>query len=175
MDNATVLIIRGLLSITLGIVAIFWPGVTLAVLVLLFGAYVFLDGVVNIVLALTASREGSRFDWVQALLGVVGIAAGVVAFFVPNLTLLVLVMFIAAWAIIRGVLEIYTAVRLRRVIHDEWMIGVSGALSIVFGILVFAFPAAGALTIAWLLGIFLLATGLVLVFLGIRLRRPLAA
>ncbi len=175
MDNATVLLIRGLLSIILGIAAIFWPGVTLSVLVLLFGAYVFLDGVVNIVLALSASRESGRVDWMQALLGVVGIAAGVVAFFVPNLTLLVLVMFIAAWSITRGVLEIYTAIRLRRVIHDEWIIGVSGALSIVFGILVFAFPAAGALTIAWLLGIFLLATGLVLLFLGVRLRRVFAA
>jgi uncharacterized membrane protein HdeD (DUF308 family) len=98
----------------------------------------------------------------------------VLTFWLPGLTIVALVSFIAAWAIFRGVLDLVAAVRLRRVITGEWLLALSGILSIVFGLAVIAFPLAGALSIAWLLGAYALALGVVLIVLGIRLRRPLA-
>jgi uncharacterized membrane protein HdeD (DUF308 family) len=172
MESPAAFIIRGVLSVMLGIVAIFWPGITLTVFVLLFGAFVFADGVVSLIRGFTSNRIHGR-SWVHALLGLLGIAVGVLTFMQPGLTLLVLVMYIAAWAIVRGVLELVAAVRLRRVITGEWLLALSGVLSLVFGFLVFAFPGAGALTIAWLFGIYAIAAGIVLMMLGFRLRRPL--
>jgi uncharacterized membrane protein HdeD (DUF308 family) len=106
----------------------------------------------------------------QVLQGIVGIAAGVLTFIWPGVTALVLILFIGAWAIVTGALEIAAAIRLRRVIHGEWLLGFSGLVSIIFGILVLAFPAAGAVGISWILGAYTAAAGFILIALGIRLR-----
>ena len=95
-------------------------------------------------------------------------------FWRPGLTIVALVSFIAAWAILRGALDLVAAVRLRRVITGEWLLALSGLLSILFGLALIAFPLAGALSIAWLLGAYALALGVVLIMLGIRLRKPFA-
>ena len=104
-----------------------------------------------------------------------GIGAGVLAFLWPGVTALVLVFFIAAWAVMTGVFEIVAAIRLRKVIKGEWLLALSGALSVAFGLFVFAFPGAGAVGIAFVLGTYAVAAGLILVMLGLRIRSRLLA
>jgi uncharacterized membrane protein HdeD (DUF308 family) len=174
MHDSGWLIIRGVLSLVIGILAFLWPGVTLLLLIALFATYALLDGIVNLVLGFRRTPAHDR-SWAQVGLGIISIGAAVVAVTMPRLTLFWLVMFIAAWAIVRGVLDLLAAVRLRREIEGEWLLALSGVISIVFGIVVFAFPSAGALTIAWLMGMYAAAWGVVLIGLGIRLRRPIVA
>jgi uncharacterized membrane protein HdeD (DUF308 family) len=170
MIGSTFLILRGIVGLIAGIVAFLWPGITIAVLVIIFGFYAIIDGITNLVLGLTRSSPRDRPRWAVIVQGLVGIAAGVLTFLWPQITALVLVLFIGAWALVTGVLEIIAAVRLRRVITGEWLLLLSGVLSVAFGILVFLFPGAGAIGIAWVLGTYAAASGIVLVILGIRLR-----
>jgi uncharacterized membrane protein HdeD (DUF308 family) len=102
------------------------------------------------------------------LTGLVGVAAGLMTIFHPGLTGLVLVLLIGANAIVTGVLEVSLAVRLRRVITGEWLLAVSGVLAIVFGVLLFLFPAAGALAIVWLFSFYATLSGLLLIALAVR-------
>jgi uncharacterized membrane protein HdeD (DUF308 family) len=169
MDASSLLLIRGLVSLAIGILAVMWPGVTIAILVGIFGLYALIDGVTNLILGLTRTRTHGR-SWAHALQGVAGIVAGILTFLWPGVTALVLVLFIGAWAIVTGGFEIAAAIRLRRVIKGEWLLALSGILSIVFGVLIFAFPGAGAVGIAWILGIYAAAAGMVLIALGLRLR-----
>ncbi|HEX7087362.1 MAG TPA: HdeD family acid-resistance protein [Vicinamibacterales bacterium] len=164
------LLIRGIVGVLFGIVALLWPGITLLALIVLFGVYAFIDGVVNLVLGFTSPASHGR--WLQVAEGVVGIVLGIVALVWPGVTLLALVFLVAAWAIIEGVLEIVAAIRLRQVLQREWLLALAGILSIAFGVLVVAFPGAGALSIAWLLGIYAIAAGIVRIVLWNRLRQP---
>jgi uncharacterized membrane protein HdeD (DUF308 family) len=168
------LIIRGIAGILVGILAVAWPGMTIAVLVGIFGVYAVIDGIINLFIGFSHSRAGGR-SWPYVLQGIVGIGAGVLTFMWPGVTALALVWFIAAWAIVTGVFEIVAAVRLRKVVKGEWLLALSGALSVAFGLLVFAFPAAGAVGIAFLLGAYAVAAGLILLMLGIRLRSRVIA
>jgi uncharacterized membrane protein HdeD (DUF308 family) len=170
MEGATsLLLIRGILGVAIGVIAIVWPGITLAVLVGIFAAYAILDGITNLFVGMRKSPQGGR-SWAQIVQGLVGVAAGIMTLLWPAITALALVWFIAAWAVVTGALEIAAAIRLRRVISGEWMLVLSGILSVVFGILVFAFPAAGAVGISWILGIYAAAAGFVLIALAMRLR-----
>jgi uncharacterized membrane protein HdeD (DUF308 family) len=159
---------RGVIGVAIGILAFAWPGVTIAVLVAIFGVYAVVDGATNLFLGLTRSGQGR--SWAHVLQGIAGIVAGVLTFLWPGVTALALVAFIGAWAIVTGLLEIAAAVRLRRVIKGEWMLALSGALSVCFGVLIFAFPAAGAVSIAWVFGAYAAAAGVVLIGLAVRLR-----
>ena len=161
--------LRGLASIIFGILAFVMPGVTLAVLVLLFGAYALLDGIFNIIAAL--SGRGGQSWWMLLLEGVVSVAAGLVAFFMPGLTALALVYVISAWALVTGVLEIVAAIRLRKVIRNEWWLALGGAVSIVFAVFLAIAPGAGALALVFWIGAYALVFGVFLVALGVRLRR----
>jgi len=173
MDASTFLIIRGFVGVTLGFLAMLWPGITIAVLVVIFGMYAILDGITNVVIGFSRSHGRS---WAQVVQGLIGIAAGVLTFIWPGVTALALVLFIGAWAIVTGIFELIAAVRLRKTIKGEWLLALSGIMSVIFGGLVLAFPGAGAVGIAWVLGIYAAAGGLVLVTLGLRLRtRVLAA
>ena len=172
MDGASLLLVRGILGVVIGFVAFAWPGITIAALVAMFGIYAFIDGITNLVLGLTPSREQGR-SWASVLQGIAGIVAGVLTFVWPIATALVLVIFIGSWAIVTGILEIVAAIRLRKVISGEWMLALSGILSILFGVVVFLFPAAGAVGIAWILGVYTAAAGFVLIALGIRMRSAL--
>jgi uncharacterized membrane protein HdeD (DUF308 family) len=166
MDGSRFLLIRGAIALVAGIVAFGWPGITIAVLVGIFAAYAVVDGITNLVLAFS----GPGRVWMHVLQGIVGIAAGVLTFFWPGITALVLIILIAARAIVVGAFEIAAAIRLRRVIHGEWLLALSGLVSIVFGVLVLAFPVAGAVGISWMLGTYAMFVGLLLIGLGIKLR-----
>jgi len=167
--NWWVFALRGVAAIIFGVLAFIWPDVTLTVLVLLFGAYVFWDGVFAIVSAL---RRRTRTDqwWWTLLEGVAGVAIGLVTFFWPGITAVVLLAFIAAWAIITGILEIMAAIRLRKEINDEWLLFLSGALSVLFGILLVFQPSTGALALVWVIGSYAIAFGVLLIVLAFRLR-----
>jgi uncharacterized membrane protein HdeD (DUF308 family) len=168
------LIVRGIVGIVFGLVAFAWPGITIAALVVIFGLYAVIDGVTNLILGLTR-RPGHERSWATAIQGIVGIVAGVLAFIWPGVTALALVIVIGAWAIVTGLFEIAAAIKLRKEITGEWMLALSGLLSVAFGVLVFAFPGAGAVGIAWVLGAYAMAGGIILIALGIRLRSKLTA
>ncbi len=159
-----VLAVRGLAAVLFGIGAFLWPGLTLAVLVLLWGAYALVDGVAAVV-------AGARARWWSLLIvGLIGIVAGAFTFFRPGITAVALLIVIAAWAIARGIFEIVAAVRLRKELPNEWLLILSGLASVAFGVLAALFPGAGALSIVWLIGIYALAVGILLLVLGFRLR-----
>jgi uncharacterized membrane protein HdeD (DUF308 family) len=165
--------VRGVVAIIFGILCFVVPGITLRTLVLLFGAYALVDGVFDIIAAVRR-RTGDEPWWALLLEGIVGIAAGLVAFLMPRLTALALLYIIAAWAIVTGVLEIVAAVRLRREITNEWWLAFSGVLSVVFGVLIMAAPAAGALVIVLWIGAYAVVFGASLLALAFRLRRAQA-
>jgi uncharacterized membrane protein HdeD (DUF308 family) len=161
--------LRGVASIIFGILTFIVPGPTLAALVLLFGAYAIVEGVFNLVAA-ARRREGEQPRWALILEGIVSIAAGIVTFAWPALTTVVLLYVIAAWAIITGVFEIAAAIRLRRHITNEWWLGASGVLSIVFGAVLMVAPAAGALALVLWIGAYAVVFGALLLGLAFRLR-----
>jgi len=173
MDGSSALIVRGIVGVVVAIIAFLWPGITIAGLVVIFGAYAIFDGITNLVLGF--SRTGAHGRWAHVLQGVVGIAAGVLTFIWPAITALALVLLIGVWAIVTGVFEIAAAIRLRRVITGEWMLVLSGIVSILFGVLVLAFPLAGAVGISWVLGVYAMTAGIILIALGVRLRKVVAA
>ena len=168
-NNWWSLVIRGLIAILLGILTLAWPGITVGALVILFGAYALVDGIVNVAGAWRASKAHERWG-VLIIEGVVGIAAALVTFAWPAITAIVLVYVIAAWAIVTGAFEIAAAVRLRKHISGEWLLALAGVASIVFGVLLMAAPLAGALVIAIWIGVYELIFGGMLVGLGLRLR-----
>jgi uncharacterized membrane protein HdeD (DUF308 family) len=138
-------------------------------LVILFGAWALVDGILNVIAAVREARTGQRWGSLLAV-GVLSIVAGVITFFLPGATTLALVLLIAAWSVLTGVAEIVAAIRLRSLIRNEWLLGLSGVLSIVLGVLFFLMPAAGALTIAIWIGAYALVFGALLVALGLKLR-----
>jgi uncharacterized membrane protein HdeD (DUF308 family) len=164
-----VLALRGALAIIFGILAVLWPGLTLITLVLFFGAYAFVDGIFAVIAGIT-SRERDQRWWAAVLEGIAGIIFGVLTFVWPGMTALVLLYFIAAWALVTGILEIVAAVRLRQVIDNEWMMILGGIVSIILGGLLFLFPGAGALGLTWMIGIYAIVFGILFIVLAFRLR-----
>jgi uncharacterized membrane protein HdeD (DUF308 family) len=159
--------LRGLAAVLFGVLAFGWPGMTLAVLVLLFGAYALVDGVLTL---MAAFRGGVHHRAVNLIEGVVSILAGLAAFVWPGLTALVLLYIIAFWAIVTGVLEIVAAIRIRRAISNEFGLVIGGILSIVFGVLLLIAPGAGALAVVFLIGAYAIVFGIALLGLAWRLR-----
>jgi uncharacterized membrane protein HdeD (DUF308 family) len=162
-------ILRGILAIAFGLLAFFAPAYGIAILVGLFAAWALIDGVTGLVAGIR-SRKRDRNWWLSVLEGVVGVVVGVIALLFPALAAEVLVIIIAVWAIITGVFEIVAAIRLREQIKGEFWLGLAGVASILFGIVLFLFPGAGALGLVWLIGGFAVAFGAFLVVLGWRLR-----
>ncbi len=161
--------LRGAAAIVFGVLAFIWPGATILALTLLWGAYALIDGVLSLWAAITGGATSPR--WWLAVAGVAGVAAGLATFFWPGVATFALLMVIAAWAIVVGVMEIIGAVRLRKEIEGEWMLALSGILSIVFGVLMVAQPAAGAVGAVWALGAVAIAIGVTFVALALRLRK----
>jgi len=124
----------------------FWPGLTLLTLTLLWGAYSLSDGIFAVWAAISVRTADAASRWWFALAGVVSILAGFIAFFWPDITAMVLQLFIATWAIIIGALQIWGAIELRKEIEGEWLLALNGVLSIGFGVIMYVQPAAGALT-----------------------------
>ena len=163
--------LRGVAGILFGVLTFVVPGLTLAALVLLFGSYAIVDGVLNIVAALRRRRAGEPPWWALLLEGVVSVAAGVVTFAWPGLTTVVLLYVIAGWAIITGAFEMAAAVRLRQRVEGEGWLVFSGILSIALGVLLMAAPATGALALVLWIGAYAIVFGALLVVLAFRLRR----
>jgi len=173
--NWWALALRGLAAILFGILAFAWPGITLFVLILFFGAYMLVDGIFAIVAAVRAAREETRW-WLLLVEGILGVVAGLVTFFWPGLTALALLYLIAAWAIVTGIMEIVEAIRLRQELVGEWALILSGALSVIFGVLLVVIPArAGLLSLTWLIGIYAVAFGVLLVILAFRVRNAMSS
>ena len=159
--------LRGVAALIFGVLALLLPISTLAALILLFGAYAVVEGVFNLIAALRGDASAPR--WLLLLEGLVSIAAGLVTFFLPGLTALVLLYVIAAWAIVTGVLEIATAVRLHNRITGEWWLALSGILSVVIGGLMMWAPGAGALALVLWIGAYAIVFGALLIGLSFRL------
>jgi uncharacterized membrane protein HdeD (DUF308 family) len=171
-QNWWLLLLRGVAAIAFGVLTFFWPGLTLLVLIFLWGIYAIADGILALWVAIAGKDLGKIAPrWWLAIVGLSGIAAGILTFVWPGMTALVLLMFIAAWAIVIGVLQIWGAIRLRREIEGEWLLGLSGLLSIAFGVVVIARPGAGALAVIWLIGWFAILLGCCYVALSLRLRK----
>lgn len=164
-----ILALRGVAAILFGLAAYFWPGAALATLVLLFAAYAVVDGVLVLATGIRQAGENKHW-WLLLLEGLVSILAGVAALFYPGITALVLLYFVAAWAVITGILEIVAAVRLREEIKGEFWLGLAGVLSILFGVALFLFPGPGALAVVWLIASYAVVFGIAMIGLGFRLR-----
>lgn len=164
-----VFLIRGLVAIAFGVVALAWPGATLVTLVLFYGVFALVDGVFAVIAAVRGGGAGSR--WWLAFVGLLGIVAGLVTYFAPGLTALALLMVIGVWALVYGIFEIVGAIRLRREIDNEWMLMIHGALAALFGIMVLVRPGAGALALIWLIAAFAIVSGVLLIALGFRLKK----
>jgi uncharacterized membrane protein HdeD (DUF308 family) len=167
--NWWVVVLRGLAGMMFGLVTFFAPGISLAALVLVFGAYAFADGVLAIISAIRRERPGERW-WLLLLEGIAGIAAGVVTLLWPGITALVLLYVIAAWALVTGVLEIALAIRLRKAIKGEWLLILSGILSVALGVMLVLWPGPGALALVIWIGAYAFVFGSLLLALGLRLR-----
>jgi uncharacterized membrane protein HdeD (DUF308 family) len=167
--NWWALALRGLAAVLFGIMAFAWPGMTLGVLVLLYGAYALVDGVLAIIAAVAGRTSGMPW-WALLLEGVLGITVGILTFAWPGITALVLLYLIAAWAVATGVFEVVAAIRLRREIRGEWLLALSGIISVLFGVALVINPVGGALAVVWLIGAYAIAFGVLLIALGFRLR-----
>ena len=164
------LALRGAIAILFGLAALLRPGIALEALILLFGAYALVDGVFSIVGIFGGTRGGTP-RWLLLIEGVVGILAGLIAFVMPGLTAILLLYLIAAWAIVTGISEIATAIRLRNEIRGEWAVIAGGVLSVIFGVLLAVIgPVAGLFSLIWLIGIYAVAFGIMLLIAGFRVR-----
>lgn len=162
--NWWVLLIRGILAVLFAVMAFTLPGLTLVTLVLLYGVYALADGLTALWVG------GSSRAWSLVLAGVLGVIVGICTFIFPGITAIALLYLIAAWAIVRGIFEIMTAIQLRKEIRNEWALVIGGIISIIFGAVLFANPAAGALAMVWVIGAYALIFGLMMIVLAFRLR-----
>ncbi|PYJ62862.1 MAG: hypothetical protein DME20_09205 [Verrucomicrobia bacterium] len=162
-------VIRGIAAIVFGVIAFVYPGLTIAVLVLLFGAWVLVDGVFRIVGAI--GHRASDSDWgFNLIIGILGIIIGFLTFHAPGITALALVIYIAAWALMIGATEIAVAIKLRREIKGEWFLILMGLASIVFAILLLWNPVLGAATLIWIMAWYAVIFGVLAIIFGLRLR-----
>ena len=161
--------LRGVVAILFGIFTLNRPGISLASLVLLFGAYSLVDGTFMVVSAIT-NRKGAPRWGTMLFGGILGIVAGVVTFMWPGITAMSLLVIIAAWALITGITEIVVAIRLRKEISGEWALILAGIVAVAFGVFLIVRPLAGALAVFFVIGIYALVSGILHVVLGFRLR-----
>jgi uncharacterized membrane protein HdeD (DUF308 family) len=161
--------LRGLAAIIFGILALVVPSITIIVLIAFFGAYALVDGIIAVYLAIRGRENNRNWGWLLVE-GIAGILIGILTFRWPGVTGIVLLAFIAAWAIITGIMEIFEAIELRRVLHNEWLLILSGAASVIFGLLLIIFPGTGALAVVALIGIYAIIFGALLLGLAWRLR-----
>lgn len=166
--NWWLVLLRGLAALAFGVMAFAWPLASIFALVVLYGCYALVDGVIALAAAIRGGAVAPR--WWLALSGLLGIAAGGIALVMPGTAALALLLLIGAWSIVRGILEIAGAISLRKQIDNEWFLALSGCASVLFGVLLLAWPASGALAMIWLIGAYALLFGALLVWLAFRLR-----
>ena len=163
-------LIRGVAAITFGVLALIWPEQTLAVLVLLFGAYAIVDGVTMLIALFAGDPLARRNGWLTALTGIVSIGAGIVALAWPDITAMALLYIVAAWSIATGVISMVAAIALRKEIDGEFWVGLGGLVSLAFGVLLVAFPGAGLLSLVWLVAIWAITFGVSSIGFALELR-----
>lgn len=163
------LALRGAVSLLFGIVAALWPGLTLMWLIVMFAAYALAWGTASIISALQNRKSNDNW-WLLLLLGIIGLAGGVLALMGPALTTVMLVLVIGATAFATGVLDIAMGIRLRRVIRGEAFLVLNGIISVIFGLSIFIFPGAGALALVWLISMYAVISGFLLLMLAWRAR-----
>jgi len=166
---STSLIVRGLLAIAIGIAALAWPGVTVLALVILFAVYAFMSAGFEVMRAFSSRTAGPVFG--HLLLGLVDLAAGVVAMAWPGPTALVLVLVVGGWAIVTGLLEFFVAFDAGEEAGTRAMHIIGGLIAVAFGVVLFARPDMGAVSLALLFGLFNLIAGTWMLVDGIDLRR----
>jgi uncharacterized membrane protein HdeD (DUF308 family) len=162
-------VIRGIAAIVFGFIAFVYPGLTIATLVLFFGAWVLIDGIFRIVGAIGHRASDPDWGW-QLVIGILGIIVGLLTFHAPQITALALVIYIAAWALMIGASEIAIAVKLRREIKGEWFLILMGLASIVFAVLLLWNPVAGAAAVIWLIAWYAVVLGILGIIFGFRLK-----
>jgi uncharacterized membrane protein HdeD (DUF308 family) len=167
--NWWLLLLRGIAAIVFGLLAFAWPGLTLLTLILFYGAFALVDGVLAIIAAITGGSAAPR--WWLAIVGLLGLAAGLLTFLMPGLTAVVLLLFIAGWAIATGVFQIIGAIKLRKEIDNEWLLILCGVISVLFGVCMMLAPGAGALALVWVIGAYSVVIGALFVALAFRLRK----
>lgn len=163
------LLLRGLTAIVAGAIAIAHPGLTAYILAVLIGINALIDGLMCVFVGIRGGTDSKPW-WEMIGLGALGVVFGIVALAQPGIVLATLIVLIGIWSIARGAMEIAVAVKLRKVLDDEWILGLSGALSIAFGALLLFKPIEGIFLLGVLIGVFLLAGGLFLAALALRLR-----
>jgi uncharacterized membrane protein HdeD (DUF308 family) len=166
--NWWLILLRGICAIVFGVLTFIWPGVTLVTLVLFYGAFALVDGVLALVAAITGGAPAPR--WWLAIVGILGIGAGLITFFMPGMTAIVLLYFIAFWAMAIGVMQIVGAIRLRKEIDNEWWLVAAGVASVLFGLILVMQPGAGALGLLLVIGVYAILYGILLVSFSLRLR-----
>jgi uncharacterized membrane protein HdeD (DUF308 family) len=172
------LALRGAVFVVFGILALLWPDLTLAALVLVWGVTALADGVLALICAFSARDERGMPFRSLLVVGLLGMLAGALTLLWPGISALVLLLLIAGWALAMGIFQIAAAIRLRRALEHDWLLALSGALSVVFGALIFFNPGAGALTLIWVIGLYAILFGSLLIAFALQLRgasgRPLA-
>jgi uncharacterized membrane protein HdeD (DUF308 family) len=167
-DNWWIVALRGVFALAFAACAIFIPGVTMISMVLLFGAYSLVDGIFSIALAVRGARRHER--WGMLLLnGILGILAGVVALLWPGISVIALVVVIAAWALISSGLSVAAAIQLKRD-HGRWWLVLGAVASFIYGVLLLIAPLIGALVLTWWIGAHALVLGVTLIALAFQLR-----
>jgi len=169
-SNWWALALRGVLSILVGVLALTKPGATLAALVLLIGAYMFVDGVFAIMASLRGMRRGDRWGW-MLVEGILGIVAGIIVFRTPATGALVLLWLVAFWAITHGIAEIAAGIKLRKIIDNEWLLIIAGVLSLALGIYVLMRPGVGLMLLVTWVGVYALFAGILMLMLSLKIRK----
>jgi uncharacterized membrane protein HdeD (DUF308 family) len=169
-DNWWLFLLRGIAAIVFGLLSFVWPDVALVTLVLLYGVFVLADGVCAL-MAAVLGRPAIAGRWWLIIVGLLGIAAGVLTLMLPGITALVLLFCIAAWAVVTGILQIIGAILLRKEIENEWFLILTGVLSLIFGIALILMPGAGILGLIWLVAAYAIAYGFAMIAFSFRLRR----
>ena len=162
------LVARGLIAIVFGVLAFAMPGLTVLTLAIVWGAYAITDGLFAMLYGFRG--RGTR-RWAYVIVGVIGVLAGLVAFFWPNETALILVLIIGFWMLGIGIFEIVYAIQFRRAIAHPWAVGVSGLLSALVGLFIVVFPGAGALSLIWVIAIYAILYGILTIVAAFQLRR----
>ncbi len=169
-------LVRGGLAVLFGLFAFLRPGMAVVTLMLLFGFFAIAEGALNLALAFSGANAAQKRrspSWSLVLHGLLSMGAGAIALFAPGLTAVLLLYLIAAWAVTTGAMEIIVAIRLRRHIEHEWLLGVSGLVSIAFGVLLFAFPRAGALALIFWVAAYAIVFGIMMIALGVEMHHRL--
>jgi len=168
-ENWWLMLLRGIAAVAFGILALIWPGTTLLTLLVLFGAYAIVDGLLALGAAFGRGRS-SGSSWWLAIAGGLGIVAGLATFLWPGVTAILLLLFIGAWTLMRGLMEIAGAIQMRHETEDAWLLALDGVISVIFGVSVLVFPGAGALALIWIIAAYAIVSEGLLIMLSLRVR-----